>query len=178
MGKIDLKGLAKRAENEDLSDLGKRGQGWEPEEGERYTVQAELVRYKEEGPNGMPQWGVMFKVVESDDETAIDRSCWANFGLVDAEKYDWADRVNAATFHYLGLFGLSVDVLASEEDDDVLSAVVAAPRLVTLIGKYRAGKGKHKGKRFADHHFEAIGDAVVDVVDDTEDDDEDDDFDY
>lgn len=165
MTTVDIQDLFNRAKDEDLSDIGNGG-SWKPEQGAELTVQAELVR-PGKNKNGMPRWGVMFRVVGGDDDN---RTFFANFSLANPAEYEWANKANAETFHYLALFNLTSDTLGSETDQDVLSVVVAASNAVSL----RAGYNK---KGFDKHHFEAIeglGNAVVEVVEDEDADD----FDY
>lgn len=169
MAKTDLRKLAKRAENEDLSDLGNKT-SWGPPEGEEFTIVPELVRADDSGD----RWGVMCRVQGGESDK---RTFWANFNTVDPEVYDWADSKNAATFHYLSLFGLTVDVLVDDgATNDKLTAIAVASGPLKVTGHWRAGKGKHKGRKFGEHHFEALAGAGATKVVVPVDDDDDEDF--
>jgi len=139
-----LRNLHEQAQKEGLSDFS--GERWEPKDGEDYNVTATMVR-SSFTRSDLPRWGVMFKVIDGPDK---DRTFWDNWNLT--ENYP---KIDARTFHYLELVGLTIDVLESELSDEQLSETVVNHRSVLKVSaKYKQDKND-PAKMWPDHKYEA-----------------------
>jgi len=162
---LSLRDLYEQSKNEDISSFS--GDNWEPVEGETYTVSASLVRASTTR-TGLPRWGVMFTVAEGDDQG---KKFWDNWNLT--QQYP---KIDARTFHYLELIGLTIDVLDQELSDEQLSEIAKnSGNVVKVKAKYKQDKND-SAKLWADHTYESAGSSDTVVV--TEETTEEDDFDF
>ena len=163
MSSYNIDDLFAQAAKEDISNIGQDSyEEWKPEAGLELIVKGTHLRFRETKA-GMPSWGVRLQVQGGDHDG---KSFWHNFNLTK----DYPS-INAEAFHYLGILGLTKDVLAlsPDMDDAKLDATmlsVATPATCTI--KYR--KPKKGTGEFANHHYEAIEAAYTVPAD--EDDDE------
>ena len=165
---ISLRDLHEQAQKEGLSDFS--GDRWEPKEGETYNVTASMVRASLTRSD-LPRWGVMFRVVDGEDEG---KTFWDNWNLT--QQYP---KIDARTFHYLDLIGLSIDILEQELSDEQLSETVNQSHTVIKVKvQYKQDKND-PAKLWADHKYEAGEGSSATVVSSTDSTpDIDDDFDF
>ena len=110
----------------------------------------------------------MFTVTEGDDQG---KKFWDNWNLT--QQYP---KIDARTFHYLEMIGLTIDVLDQELSDEQLSEIAKnSGSAVKVKAKYKQDKND-SAKLWADHSYESAGSSNTVVV--TEDNNEDDDFDF
>ena len=154
---ISLRDLHEQAQKEGLSDFS--GERWEPKEGETYNITASMVR-SSLTRSDLPRWGVMFRVVDGADEG---KTFWDNWNLTN--QYP---KIDAKTFHYLDLIGLSIDVLDQDDlSDEQLSEIVVQHRAVVKVkANYKQDKND-SAKLWPDHRYEASegGNKVVSSTD-------------
>ena len=163
---ISLRDLHEQAQKEGLSDFS--GDRWEPKDGETYNVTANMIR-SSLTKNELPRWGVMFRIVDGDD---AGKTFWDNWNLT--EQYP---KIDARTFHYLELIGLTIDRLEQQLSDEQLSEFVVSNRKVIKVSaKYKQDKNDPT-KLWADHKYEA-GEGAGSVVSAPSDNSIDDDFDF
>lgn len=164
---ISLRDLHEQAQKEGLSDFS--GDRWEPKEGESYNITASMVR-SSLTRSDLPRWGVMFRVLDGADEG---KTFWDNWNLT--QQYP---KIDARTFHYLELIGLTIDVLEQDDfSDEQLSEIVVQHRAVIKVkAQYKQDKND-SAKLWPDHKYEA-GETSESVVTTTNEPTLDDDFDF
>lgn len=164
MTSYNIQDLFAQAAKEDLSNIGQDAyEDWRPEPGSEYTVVPTHLRFRETKA-GMPSWGVRLKVTDGGADDG--KSFWHNFSLTK----DYPS-INAEAFHYLGIFGLTQDVLAATPDldneqlDSVLATVARECKVTIKYRKPKKGTGE-----FPNHHYEAIESGYAVPAEDEDDD--------
>lgn len=142
---MNLQDLYQQAEKEDVDLDAAPSSQFELMEGETYIVTPERARNSGVNAKGTQEFGVMFRVLSGPSgENAV---FWDNFYISNKDS-EGAKKYNKRNFHYLEMCGLTIDVLASAEDEQTLTAACAGTKVEVLANYEKKKDGDGRWKRY------------------------------